>query len=176
MAAAGSLLFGLWHIATSFGLTSSNVGFTRLFGGDYRIEAGAHVDRMSGDLVARPSANLSERAYQALLPTMFPRYSVTNCTTQSYATGTLTCDLPTGPYAITSVDEHAGIVLDRNPEWDPATDDVRTALPDKVVVRTGLPGREFSSQAIVLLDANGDKKLDIVSVLEDGTVAGDASE
>jgi len=31
--AAGSLLFGLWHIATSLGLTSSNVGFTRLFGG-----------------------------------------------------------------------------------------------------------------------------------------------
>ncbi len=30
VAAAGSLLFGLWHIATSFGLTSSNVGFTRI--------------------------------------------------------------------------------------------------------------------------------------------------
>jgi membrane protease YdiL (CAAX protease family) len=27
------LLFGLWHIATSLGLTSSNVGFTKLFGG-----------------------------------------------------------------------------------------------------------------------------------------------
>jgi membrane protease YdiL (CAAX protease family) len=35
VAAAGSLLFGLWHIATSLGLTSSNVGFTRLFGGGY---------------------------------------------------------------------------------------------------------------------------------------------
>jgi len=33
VAAAGSLLFGMWHIATSMGLTSSNVGFTRLFGG-----------------------------------------------------------------------------------------------------------------------------------------------
>jgi membrane protease YdiL (CAAX protease family) len=33
VAAAGSLLFGLWHIATSLGLTSSNVGFTRMFGG-----------------------------------------------------------------------------------------------------------------------------------------------
>jgi phenylpropionate dioxygenase-like ring-hydroxylating dioxygenase large terminal subunit len=43
-------------------------GLTRLFGGDYRIEAGEHVDRMSGELVARPSSNLSERAYQALLP------------------------------------------------------------------------------------------------------------
>jgi len=43
-------------------------GLARLFGGDYRIEAGAHVDRMSGTLVDRPSTNLSERAYQALLP------------------------------------------------------------------------------------------------------------
>ena len=33
VAAAGSLLFGLWHIATSLGLTSSNVGLTRLVGG-----------------------------------------------------------------------------------------------------------------------------------------------
>jgi phenylpropionate dioxygenase-like ring-hydroxylating dioxygenase large terminal subunit len=43
-------------------------GLTRLFGGDYRIEAGPHVDRMSGELVERPSANISERAYQAVLP------------------------------------------------------------------------------------------------------------
>ncbi|WP_099288477.1 CPBP family intramembrane glutamic endopeptidase [Mycobacterium persicum] len=33
VAMAGSLLFGLWHVATSLGLTSTNVGFTRLFGG-----------------------------------------------------------------------------------------------------------------------------------------------
>jgi len=33
VAAAGSLLFGLWHITTSLGLTSGNVGFTRIFGG-----------------------------------------------------------------------------------------------------------------------------------------------
>jgi uncharacterized protein len=33
VALAGSLLFGLWHVTTSLGLTSSNVGFSRLFGG-----------------------------------------------------------------------------------------------------------------------------------------------
>ena len=33
VAAAGSLLFGLWHIASSLGLTSNNVGFTRILGG-----------------------------------------------------------------------------------------------------------------------------------------------
>jgi phenylpropionate dioxygenase-like ring-hydroxylating dioxygenase large terminal subunit len=43
-------------------------GLTRLFGRGYRIEAEAHVDRMSGDLIERPSTNPSERAYQALLP------------------------------------------------------------------------------------------------------------
>jgi len=43
-------------------------GLTRLFGRNYRIEAGAHVDRMEGDLVEAESANPSERAYQRLLP------------------------------------------------------------------------------------------------------------
>ncbi|WP_292989397.1 CPBP family intramembrane glutamic endopeptidase [Mycobacterium sp.] len=35
VAVAGSLLFGLWHIATSLGLTYSNVGFTRVLGGGF---------------------------------------------------------------------------------------------------------------------------------------------
>jgi peptide/nickel transport system substrate-binding protein len=47
-----------------------------------------------------------------------------------------------GPYAVTSVDPATGILLDRNPQWDPATDAVRTALPDQVVIRTGLTGVE----------------------------------
>lgn len=45
-------------------------GLTRLFGRNYRIEAQDHVDRMEGDLVDKDSANLSERAYQRLLPTI----------------------------------------------------------------------------------------------------------
>jgi carnitine monooxygenase subunit len=43
-------------------------GLTRLFGKAYGIEANAHVDRMWGDLVDRPSTNPSERAYQHFLP------------------------------------------------------------------------------------------------------------
>jgi len=35
VAAAGSLLFGLWHIASSLGLTRGNVGFTRVLGGGF---------------------------------------------------------------------------------------------------------------------------------------------
>jgi phenylpropionate dioxygenase-like ring-hydroxylating dioxygenase large terminal subunit len=43
-------------------------GLTRLFGRNYRIEAGEHVDKMEGDLVEKESSNPSERAYQRLLP------------------------------------------------------------------------------------------------------------
>jgi len=43
-------------------------GLTRLFGKSYAIEAGAHVDRMSGALREQPSSNISERAYQHFLP------------------------------------------------------------------------------------------------------------
>ncbi len=43
-------------------------GLTRLFGRGYGVEAEAHVDRMWGDLVERPSANPSERMYQHILP------------------------------------------------------------------------------------------------------------
>ncbi|MCW2675587.1 MAG: appA [Modestobacter sp.] len=60
-----------------------------------------------------------------------------------------------GPYAITSVDPQAGIVLDRNPQWDPATDGVRTALPRQVVVRTGLSG-VARDQALLAGSADAD--------------------
>ncbi|HEY4603721.1 MAG TPA: ABC transporter substrate-binding protein [Blastococcus sp.] len=60
-----------------------------------------------------------------------------------------------GPYAITSVDPATGIVLDRNPQWDPGTDTVRTALPDQVVVRTGLTGVE-RDQALLAGSADVD--------------------
>lgn len=60
-----------------------------------------------------------------------------------------------GPYAITSIDAQTGIVLDRNPQWDPATDDVRTALPDQVVVRTNLSGLE-RDQALLAGSADVD--------------------
>jgi len=43
-------------------------GLTRLFGRNYRIEAKEWVDRMEGELVDKPSANPSERAYQRYLP------------------------------------------------------------------------------------------------------------
>ena len=43
-------------------------GLTRLFGKSYAIEAAGWVDKMSGELVDRPSADPWERFYQAHLP------------------------------------------------------------------------------------------------------------
>jgi peptide/nickel transport system substrate-binding protein len=53
-----------------------------------------------------------------------------------------------GPYVITSIDPRTGLVLDRNPHWSRATDPVRTALPDQVVVRTGLSGVERDQEVL----------------------------
>jgi phenylpropionate dioxygenase-like ring-hydroxylating dioxygenase large terminal subunit len=49
-------------------ITVAHPGLTRLFGRSYGVEAREHVDRMWGEMQERPSANWSERAYQALLP------------------------------------------------------------------------------------------------------------
>jgi len=43
-------------------------GLTRLFGRGYGVAADGQVDRMWGQLVARPSENRSERMYQQVLP------------------------------------------------------------------------------------------------------------
>ncbi|MEQ1688645.1 MAG: aromatic ring-hydroxylating dioxygenase subunit alpha [Sphingopyxis sp.] len=46
----------------------AHAGLTRLFGKSYAIEALGWVDKMSGQLVDRPSANVWERFYQTHLP------------------------------------------------------------------------------------------------------------
>lgn len=43
-------------------------GLKRLMGDGYGVEASAHADKMWGPIIDRPSANLSERAYQHFLP------------------------------------------------------------------------------------------------------------
>jgi carnitine monooxygenase subunit len=45
-------------------------GLKRLMGNGYGVEASAHVDKMWGPILDRPSANPSERAYQHFLPTV----------------------------------------------------------------------------------------------------------
>jgi len=63
--------------------------------------------------------------------------------------------ISSGPYLITTVDPQTGIVLQRNPQWDPATDTVRTALPDQVVVRSGMSGLA-RDQALLAGSADAD--------------------
>ena len=60
-----------------------------------------------------------------------------------------------GPYMVGPVDAQTGVVLVRNPQWDPSTDEVRTALPDQVVVRTGLSG-VARDQALLAGSADAD--------------------
>ncbi|MBA4090460.1 MAG: aromatic ring-hydroxylating dioxygenase subunit alpha [Sphingobium sp.] len=43
-------------------------GLKRLMGDGYGVEASRHADKMWGPILDRPSANLSERAYQHVLP------------------------------------------------------------------------------------------------------------
>jgi hypothetical protein len=54
---------------------------------------------VAGVLSASRQAFVHE-TYQALMPTVFTRFVVSNCTTQEFSTGTLDCDLPTGPYVL----------------------------------------------------------------------------
>ncbi len=56
------------NYADGLHITVGHPGLTRLFGLGYRIEARPWVDKMSGALQDAPSANWSERRYQALLP------------------------------------------------------------------------------------------------------------
>jgi peptide/nickel transport system substrate-binding protein len=84
--------------------------------------------------------------------------------------------ISSGPYVISSVDAQTGIVLDRNPQWDPATDGVRTALPDQVVVRSGLSG-VARDQALLAGSADADLsgtgvQQATVSRLDDEVLAG----
>jgi peptide/nickel transport system substrate-binding protein len=80
-----------------------------------------------------------------------------------------------GPYAIASVDRATGIVLVRNPQWDKRTDHVRTALPDRVVVRTGLSGIE-RDQAILAGSADIDLSGTGVQPTTTARLAGDDAD
>ena len=88
--------------------------------------------------------------YVMALPSSSP-VPVDNDTGADYCTDPVSA----GPYAIATRDDVTGIVLERNPQWDPASDEVRTALPDRVVVRTGLTGVE-RDQALLAGSADVD--------------------
>jgi phenylpropionate dioxygenase-like ring-hydroxylating dioxygenase large terminal subunit len=49
-------------------ITVAHPGLKRLMGDGYGVESSDHVDKMSGPILKRDSANASERAYQRFLP------------------------------------------------------------------------------------------------------------
>ncbi|MGW1375171.1 ABC transporter substrate-binding protein [Streptomyces sp. NPDC002446] len=53
-----------------------------------------------------------------------------------------------GPYKVESYDRDKQLVLVRNPHWDPGTDGVRKAYPDKVVVVMGLKANQIDDRLI----------------------------
>ncbi|MFD4659117.1 ABC transporter substrate-binding protein [Kitasatospora sp. NPDC058444] len=53
-----------------------------------------------------------------------------------------------GPYKIETYDRGKQLVLVRNTNWDPATDTVRKAYPDKVVVTQGIKGGQADDRII----------------------------
>lgn len=53
-----------------------------------------------------------------------------------------------GPYKIESYKRGKQMVLVRNTNWDPSTDTVRKAYPDRIVVRMGLQGGQIDDRLI----------------------------
>ncbi|MFG3408317.1 ABC transporter substrate-binding protein [Streptomyces sp. NPDC048142] len=53
-----------------------------------------------------------------------------------------------GPYKIERYDRDKQLVLVRNPHWDPASDSVRKAYPDKLVVVMGLKANQIDDRLI----------------------------
>lgn len=60
-----------------------------------------------------------------------------------------------GPYQVKSYAPGSKLVLERNPNWDKSTDEVRTALPDSIVFDMGLQADVINQRLIA--DAGDDK-------------------
>ena len=125
--------------------------------------AGPYQDESDGKLGLGSVATPDDRTIVFTLTTPTPDFPfvmalpssspvpVENDTGGAYGTDPIS----SGPYLVSSIDTQTGIVLDRNPQWDPATDDVRTALPDRVLVRSGLSG-VARDQALLAGSADAD--------------------
>ncbi|MFC9330645.1 ABC transporter substrate-binding protein [Kitasatospora sp. NPDC057015] len=94
-------------------------------------------------IVFRLKRPVAEFSYTATLPTFAP-------VPQSQEKGTQYDLRPfsSGPYKIETYDRGKQLVLVRNTNWDPATDQVRKAYPDRIVVTQGLKGGQIDDRLI----------------------------
>ncbi|WP_327675914.1 ABC transporter substrate-binding protein [Kitasatospora sp. NBC_00458] len=94
-------------------------------------------------IVFRLKRPVAEFAYTATLPTFSP-------VPQAQEKGTQYDIRPfsSGPYKIETYDRGKQLVLVRNTNWDAASDPVRKAYPDKIVVTQGLKGGQADDRVI----------------------------
>lgn len=85
----------------------------------------------------------AEFPYAAVLPTFAP-------VPRSQDKGPQYDNRPfsSGPYKIESYARDKQLVLVRNPHWDPATDQVRKAYPDRIVMTMGLKANQIDDRLI----------------------------
>ena len=76
--------------------------------------------------------------------------------------------LSNGPYKIESYEIGKALTLVRNDQWDPATDDIRPAYPDKIVYQFGLEAAVIDQR---LIADSGDDQTALGFQLEPGSLA-----
>ncbi|MFF6995937.1 ABC transporter substrate-binding protein [Streptomyces sp. NPDC008313] len=74
-----------------------------------------------------------------------------------------------GPYKIDSYARGKKLVLVRNPHWDPATDSVRKAYPDRIVVQQGMKGGQIDDR--IIASSGGDSSAVEWSDLQPASIA-----
>ncbi|GAA3644492.1 ABC transporter substrate-binding protein [Streptomyces chitinivorans] len=108
---------------------------------------GEHLDSIETPddrtIVFRLNRPVSEFSQIATLPTFSPVPPA-----QEKGTRYDLRPFSSGPYKIEKYSKRERMVLIRNPHWDPATDPVRKAYPDKIVVRMGRNGAHIDDRLI----------------------------
>ncbi|MET9958521.1 ABC transporter substrate-binding protein [Streptomyces sp. NPDC006326] len=91
----------------------------------------------------------AEFPHATVLPTFAP-------VPRSHDTGSQYDSRPfsSGPYKIDAYDRGKQLTLVRNPHWEPATDGVRKAYPDRVVVMMGLRANQIDDRIIAASGAD----------------------
>ncbi|MGW6914954.1 ABC transporter substrate-binding protein [Kitasatospora sp. NPDC054939] len=114
---------------------------------------GQHLDSIQTPddktIVFKLKRPVAEFSYTATLPTFAP-------VPPSQEKGTQYDLRPfsSGPYKIESYDRGKQLVLVRNANWDPGTDKVRKAYPDRIVVVQGLKGGQVDDRLIASAGAD----------------------
>ncbi|CAA9347166.1 MAG: Oligopeptide ABC transporter, periplasmic oligopeptide-binding protein OppA [uncultured Nocardioidaceae bacterium] len=97
-------------------------------------------------VIVKMSQPFPDFPYYGTFPAMGPRPAGAVGDPGKYAQGPLS----TGPYKIKDYTRSKSLVLERNPEWDPATDPGRTAYPDGYNFKAGVQATQIDQ--ILLAD------------------------